>query len=210
MVLNVPEFFSRFSNRVSSFFFISGTIHLLLAFGMYLYLYAWPEQEHYVATVALYTGEGETDRETTGKGKGDKNTEKDKKSSDTIGTGPASSSVDWGTAADPSVDGGSRYAPDIWVDGSLEDMYPARAKQANLGRVVVAVTLYIDGSGRIRDVRIRYVRSQGNAHAPFEADFRQAAYDVATKRMRLRSAAYRHDGRPVDFIWDTTINFQLQ
>jgi hypothetical protein len=54
------------------------------------------------------------------------------------------------------------------------------------------------------------VRSAGNAHAPYEADFRQAAQQIALTRMRLRSAGYRKDGRPVDFIWDTVINFTLQ
>jgi len=205
----IIRFATLLNGRLNRFFGLSVAIHFILALGMYLYLYAWPEQEHYVATVALYAGQGETDRETTGKGQGDKNADKNQKSTDGIGPGQ-SSSVDWGTASDPSVEGGTRYAPDIWIDGSLEDMYPARAKQANPGKVTVALTLYIDSKGFIRDVRIRYVRSQGNAHQPFENDFRQAAYDVATKRMRLRSPGYRKDGRAVDFIWDTTINFTLQ
>ncbi|MCE9599224.1 MAG: energy transducer TonB [Spirochaetia bacterium] len=197
-------------DRLSSFFGISLGIHLLLAGAMYIYLYAWSEPEHYVATVAMYMGDADVDRETTGKGQGNKDADKNKKPSSETGTGPSSNAPDWGTASDPSIEGGSRYAPDIWIDGTLEDLYPARAKQANLGRVTVAVTLLIDSNGRIVKSKVRYVRSPGNAHKPFEGDFIVAANEVATKRMRLRSSGYKKGGKPVDFIWDTTINFTLQ
>ena len=200
------------STGINRLFVVSFVIHTLIAGGLYLYLYAWPAEEHYVATVALYMGDAENDRETTGKGKGNKDASKDdKKTSSDTGTGPSTSSnADWGTASDPSTEGGSRYAPDLWIDGNLEDFYPARAKQANLGKVTVRVSLYIDSTGKIREVRVQGVRSAGNAHAPYEADFRQAAQQIALTRMRLRSAGYRKDGRPVDFIWDTVINFTLQ
>jgi hypothetical protein len=197
-------------NRINRFFLLSFLLHASVGLGAYIYFNFTPEAEHYVATVALYMGEGETDRPTTGKGKGDKNADKNQKKDDSIGTGQSASNVDWGTASDPSVEGGSRYAPDIWIDGNLEDFYPPRARQSNLGKVTVALSLYFDSKGQVRDVRIRYVRSAASAHKPFEADFIQAARQVALTKMRLRSAGYKKDGRSVDFVWDTAINFTLQ
>ncbi|MBL8018374.1 MAG: hypothetical protein JNM27_01795 [Leptospirales bacterium] len=197
-------------DRLSGFFGISLGIHFVLAAGMYIYLYAWPEPEHYVASVAIYMGDADVDRETTGKGKGNKDADKDKKPSSETGTGPSSNSPDWGTASDPSIEGGTRYAPDIWIDGNLEDLYPARAKQANLGKVTVAITLLFDTTGQVRKAQVRYVRSPGNAHKPFENDFIAAANQVALTRMRLRNQGYRKDGKKVDFKWDTVINFSLQ
>lgn len=198
-------------NRINRFFLYSFLLHASIGGAAWLYLYAWPEPEHYVASVALYLGEGEVDRQTTGKGKGDKNADKNQKKDDSFGPGESTSSnVDWGTASDPSVEGGSRYAPDIWIDGNLEDFYPPRARQSNLGKVTVALSLYFDSKGQVRDVKIRYIRSAASAHKPYEVDFIQAARQVALTKMRLRNAGFKKEGRSVDFIWDTAINFTLQ
>lgn len=206
----ISPLLAALKDRLSGFFGISLGIHFLLAAGMYIYLYAWPEEEHYIASVAMYMGDANVDRETTGKGQGNKDADKDKKTTSETGTGPTSNAPDWGTASDPSVEGGSRYLPDIWIDGSLEDLYPPRAKQANLGKVTVAITVLFDSTGQIRKAQVRYVRSPGNAHKPFESDFITAANQVALTRMRLRNQGYKKDGKKVDFKWDTVINFTLQ
>lgn len=198
-------------SRINRFFLISFLIHGAAFAAAYIYFYAMPEPESYVASVAMYLGEGELDRPTTGKGKGDKNADPNQKRDDSIGTGQSNSSsnVDWGTASDPAIEGGSRYNPQIWIDGNLEDFYPPRARQSNLGKVAVLMTVYVNDKGQILDVRIRGVRSTGNVHKPFEADFIAAARQIALTRMRLGTAGYKKDGRPVHFKWDFPIYFSL-
>ncbi len=117
--------------------------------------------------------------------------------------------VNWANAVDPTMDFDQRFTARIQVQTSEND-YPARARRSNLGTVTAAVTLLISADGRIRDVRIRNLRtSSGNIDA-FRADFVQAVRRIFLTRARLVSPPYRSGGEPRDFTWDTTITFTLQ
>lgn len=116
--------------------------------------------------------------------------------------------VNWENAVDPALDPTQRFTALLDVNKGPED-YPGSARNANLGRVTVAVRLYIDANGRIRDVRIRDMRSPGDAHKPFETDFRRSVRNLLLNKTRLKNKPYTVDGQPRDFVWDTRITFTL-
>lgn len=117
--------------------------------------------------------------------------------------------VNWANAVDPTMDFDQRFTARLQVESSADD-YPARARRSNLGTVTAAVTLYISADGRIRDVRIRNLRtSSGNIDA-FRGDFVQAVRKIFLTKSRLISSPYKSGGEAKDFTWDTTITFTLQ
>jgi len=117
--------------------------------------------------------------------------------------------VDWGKAMDPSLDSKVRYNANIVVEVSPDD-YPAAARKSNLGPVTVAVTLYITAAGKIRGVIVRYVRSAGNAHKPFEEEFIRSARRVFLRKSTLINMPYQQEGSFLDFKWDTVVTFNLR
>ncbi|MBX7057557.1 MAG: energy transducer TonB [Leptospirales bacterium] len=116
--------------------------------------------------------------------------------------------VNWNNAVDPALDVNQRYVALLDVNRDAND-YPRAARLANLGRVTVAVRLYIDGSGRIRDVKIRRISSDGDAHRPFQADFAASVRNVLLNKTRVKSRPYIVDGQARDIVWDTVIAFTL-
>jgi len=117
--------------------------------------------------------------------------------------------VNWANAVDPTMDFDQRFTARLQVESSADD-YPASARRSNLGTVTAAVTLYISADGRIRDVRIRNLRtSSGNIDA-FRGDFIQAVRKIFLTKSRLISSPYKSSGEAKDFTWDTTITFTLQ
>lgn len=117
--------------------------------------------------------------------------------------------VNWANAVDPTMDFDQRFTARLQVESSADD-YPASARRSNLGTVTAAVTLYISSDGRIRDVRIRNLRtSSGNIDA-FRGDFVQAVRKIFLTKSRLISSPYKSGGEAKDFTWDTTITFTLQ
>lgn len=117
--------------------------------------------------------------------------------------------INWENAADPVTDFNQRYVARLLVDVSDSD-YPVRARNANLGRVVVAVSLYISAEGKIQDVKIRYISSDGNASKPFDREFMKSARNIILNKTRLLNPPFRTKGEAVDFVWDTTVTFTLQ
>ncbi|MCB1327242.1 MAG: hypothetical protein H7A21_05490 [Spirochaetales bacterium] len=117
--------------------------------------------------------------------------------------------INWQNAVDPSLDPNQIYVARLDVRTSTDD-YPGRARRANLGRVTVAVSLYISADGRIRDVRIRNIRSTTGGHEIYESDFIAATRRVFLTQARLIGSPYRTEGEARDFQWDTTITFTLQ
>lgn len=117
--------------------------------------------------------------------------------------------INWENAADPSLDLNQRYVARLMVNISPDD-YPTRARRANIGRVVVAVSLYISAGGTIRDVRIRNIRSQGDSAKPFSSDFHAAVRKILLQKTKLLTPPYRQDGNATDFVWDTTVTFTIQ
>lgn len=117
--------------------------------------------------------------------------------------------VNWANAVDPTMDFDQRFTARLQVESSADD-YPASARRSNLGTVTAAVTLYISADGRIRDVRIRNLRtSSGNIDA-FRGDFEEAVRKIFLTKSRLISSPYKSGGEAKDFTWDTTITFTLQ
>lgn len=117
--------------------------------------------------------------------------------------------VNWANAVDPTMDFDQRFTARLQVESSADD-YPASARRSNLGTVTAAVTLYISADGRIRDVRIRNLRtSSGNIDA-FRGDFVQAVRKIFLTKSRLISSPYKSGGEAKDFTWDTIITFTLQ
>lgn len=117
--------------------------------------------------------------------------------------------VNWANAVDPTMDFDQRFTARLQVESSADD-YPASARRSNLGTVTAAVTLYISADGRIRDVRIRNLRtSSGNIDA-FRGDFVQAVRKIFLTKSRLISSPYKSGGEAKDSTWDTTITFTLQ
>lgn len=117
--------------------------------------------------------------------------------------------INWDNAADPALDITQRYQPSLLVNISRDD-YPDRARRANAGRVDVAVTLYISADGRIRDVRIRNIRTQSGSADSFKPDFIQAVRRILLTQSRMTGKPYTQNGRAVDFTWDTTVTFTLE
>jgi len=117
--------------------------------------------------------------------------------------------VNWNNAVDPAMDMNQRYNARLLVNISPDD-YPDRAKRANIGLVTVAVTMYIDSSGKIRDVKIRNIRSADGAVDLYKGDFNEAARKILLKKTKLVNLPYATGGQNKDFIWDTTISFTIQ
>ncbi len=117
--------------------------------------------------------------------------------------------INWSNATDPTLDMDQRYAAKLLVNISPDD-YPQRARRANVGEVTVAVTLYIGADGRVRDVKIRQIRSPGNAAQTFEEDFIRSVRTLLLTKTRLASRPYTVKGEARDFQWDTTVTFTLQ
>ncbi len=118
------------------------------------------------------------------------------------------SEVNWNNAVDPALDLNQRYVALLEVNKDPND-YPSSARRANLGRVTVAVRLYIDATSRIRDVRIRRISSDGDAHRPFEQEFVASVRNLLLKKTRVKSRPYIVDGKAQDIVWDTVIAFTL-
>ncbi len=116
--------------------------------------------------------------------------------------------INWENAADPAMDFDQRYSAKLLVNISPDD-YPDRARRGNVGRVTVAVSLYISAAGKVRDVRIRSIRSQGDAALPYEADFKESVRRILLQKTQLMNAPYAKGGQAADFIWDTTVTFTL-
>lgn len=117
--------------------------------------------------------------------------------------------VNWTNAADPLMDFSQRYAAKLYVNISPDD-YPQRAKRANIGLVSVAVTLYIDSSGKIRDVKIRNIRSNAQAADPYKNEFISAVRKILLEKTKLMNTPYSSKGQAKDFTWDTTVSFTIQ
>ncbi|MDH5655029.1 MAG: energy transducer TonB [Spirochaetia bacterium] len=117
--------------------------------------------------------------------------------------------VNWNNAVDPTMDFDQRYNARLMVNISPDD-YPSRAKRANIGIVRVAVTMYIDSTGKIRDVKIRSIRSQDGALENYKGDFTSAARNILLKKTKLVNLPYAKGGASRDFVWDTTISFTIQ
>ncbi len=116
--------------------------------------------------------------------------------------------VNWENAVDPAFDFSQRYVALLSVRKGPDD-YPRAARNASLGRVTVAVRLYIDARGKIRDVRIRNIRSDGDAHKPFEREFMAAVRNLLLNKTEVRSRPYLVNGVAQDIVWDETITFTL-
>lgn len=198
-------------DRMSRFVAASVLAHVLPLAGWYITT-IWSDmfEKPELATIQIYMGETDVDRESTGKGKGSKDAKPNDKSSNNTGSESGEPNVDWGSADDPTIDGGTRYAAQLLVEISPED-YPASARRAGIGDVKVNVVIYISGATkRVRDVRIRNVRSPGDVHKPFEADFIAATRRVLMTKTRLLNSPYSKEGKPRDFVWDTSVTFTLQ
>lgn len=117
--------------------------------------------------------------------------------------------INWANAVDPSLDINQRYVARLLVNISPDD-YPTRAANANIGKVVVAVTLYITAQGRVKDVAIRNIRSQGDAAQPFSDDFTRAVRNILLTKTQLAGPVYKVAGEAKDFKWDTTVTFTVQ
>ncbi len=118
--------------------------------------------------------------------------------------------INWNNAVDPTMDFSQRYTALLDVNQGPDD-YPSAARNANLGRVTAAIRLYIDAGGRIRDVRVRNIRSAGGSHAAFEQEFVASIRRLILQKTKLKSRPYTDaSGAAQDFVWDTTITFTLQ
>lgn len=117
--------------------------------------------------------------------------------------------INWENAADPAMDPSQRYVARLRVNISPDD-YPSRARRANLGRVTVAVSLYISASGKIRDVRVHNIRSQGDSAIQFHDDFKSAVRKILLQKTRLMNSPYKSSEGAEDFVWNTTVTFTLQ
>ncbi|MEQ9364907.1 MAG: hypothetical protein RIF32_11720 [Leptospirales bacterium] len=116
--------------------------------------------------------------------------------------------INWANAVDPTLDVNQRYS--IFLDARTGDEdYPDPARRANLGRVTAAVRVYIDKNGRVRDVRVRNIRSQGGGHEPFQAEFIRSIRNVLLNKTRVEGRPYVVDGEAKDIVWDTTISFTI-
>lgn len=117
--------------------------------------------------------------------------------------------INWNNAADPAMDFDQRYQPSLLVNISRDD-YPDRARRANAGRVDVAVSLYISASGKIRDVRIRNIRTNSATAEEFKPEFIQAVRKILLTQSRMTGKPYKQNGKAVDFKWDTVVTFTLE
>lgn len=116
--------------------------------------------------------------------------------------------INWANAVDPTLDFSQRYS--LFLDARTgNDDYPDGARRANLGRVTAAVRVYIDKSGRIRDVKVRSIRSQGGGHEPFQSEFIRSIRNVLLNKTRVEGRPYMVDGEAKDIVWDTTISFTI-
>lgn len=116
--------------------------------------------------------------------------------------------INWDNAVDPGMDFSQRYEARLSVNVSTND-YPPRATKANIGSVVALVDIYIGSDGKVKDVRIRQLRSAGNAHQPFENDFRKSVRRIILQKTKLLNKPYSVNGVPKDFVWQTRITFTL-
>ncbi len=209
--LNLDE-----KKRVPAFVGMSLIVHAILVLAVLLVYMIKSTEEHEIATLQLYMGAGNKPTEGRAEsGEGSKEGQQNSSEPASEETGLNASdaygeNVDWGTGTDPTLEGGSRYNANLIVDVSPND-YPASARRAAIGDVVVAVTLYISGSNsRIRRVKIRYVRSNGNVHKPFEQAFIDSSLKILLQKTRLANLPYSENGKPRDFVWDTKITFTLK
>lgn len=116
--------------------------------------------------------------------------------------------INWANAVDPTLDINQRYS--IFLDARTGDEdYPDPARRANLGRVTAAVRVYIDKNGRVRDVRVRNIRSQGGGHEPFRTEFIRSIRNVLLNKTRVEGRPYVVNGEAKDIVWDTTISFTI-
>lgn len=116
---------------------------------------------------------------------------------------------DWNKASDPTIDPTQRYRPLFRIVAS-EDDYPDRARHSNLPRVVVHFTMLISPAGKIQDIRIRKIQSEGDAHRPYEDDFIKAVRHVILNRTQLLTKPYNTNGSAVPFTWDSKFEFILR
>ena len=117
--------------------------------------------------------------------------------------------INWENAADPTFDTSQRYRPLFRINFS-EDDYPQRARRSNLPRVIVTFSMLVGANGQIQDVRIRKIRSLGNAHIPFERDFRKAVRKIIMRQTKLLTRPYTAGGVGRQFKWDYKIEFVLK
>ena len=117
--------------------------------------------------------------------------------------------INWSNAADPTFDLTQRYRPQFQVNNSA-DNYPERARRSSLPAVTVNFTMLISPEGRIQDVKILRMRSDGDAHKPFEADFRKAVRQIILKQTKLATRPYLVGGVPTQFQWNLSITFKLR
>ena len=115
--------------------------------------------------------------------------------------------INWDNAQDPSFDARG-YRPVIETSISDED-YPQAARRGTMPDVIVNFTLLIGTDGKVKDVRIKRIRSRGNAHKPFQKEFYAAARRLLL-RTRLKSRPYTVNGKRVPFTWTSTIVFKLR
>lgn len=117
--------------------------------------------------------------------------------------------INWANAVDPTMDFDQRYAARLFVNIGPND-YPERARRSNLGTVTAAVTLYISANGRIRDVKIRTIRTNSGNLDAFHDEFAQSVKKIFLTQAKLANAPYSSGGQAHDFTWDTTVTFTLQ
>lgn len=117
--------------------------------------------------------------------------------------------INWENAVDPTFDTTQRYRPifDITVN---EDNYPERARRSNLPTVTVNFTMLVSSNGKILDVSIQSIRSPGNAHKVFEADFKKSLRQIILHQTKLITRPYTSGGTPTNFVWKRTMHFRLK
>ena len=117
--------------------------------------------------------------------------------------------INWKNSQDPTMDFSQRYRP-LFKFNNVNEYYPDSARRSNLGKVTVSFTMLVGTDGKVKDVRIRNIRSMGGGHKAFQKDFRQAVRLILLKKTRLLTKPYYVNGTAVPFTWDNKIIFTLQ
>ncbi len=116
--------------------------------------------------------------------------------------------INWNNAVDPTF-AAETYRPLFRSSFSPRD-YPQAARRGNLPTVRARYEMLIGADGKIKDVRIKWVRSRGGAHKPYEGDFKKAVRKIILRKTRMITRPYIVDGKAVPFVWTQTIEFELQ
>ncbi len=107
---------------------------------------------------------------------------------------------------DPALDISQRYILRWSVDITPGD-YPADLVAKQLPPVRVLTDVFVDISGKIIDVRSRRICGKDGKHTPYSGRFLSLARSLILNRARILSDLYRLNGKPVPFVWSTSITF---